>query len=198
MKYCNYSKHHLYLGSLTKSDGKLIIININDIPQLKGGVDLRCLLLFRQGHLVIVCLNALWSSTTPTSGSKFNSLVSQMIAKFQNYLSPPPVTNCCLPWPPLSPRCWSSFSIRRELSPNLSTMAWSRLSTISSMATHTSTLEQMVTIMACEVTNHYNYKWTESGQDMALVVILIINLYINHNHSKTSLWHFYFTWSAPI
>ena len=49
---------------LTECDGKLLIININDIPQLKGGVDLCCLLLVRQGHLVIVLLNTLGGGTT--------------------------------------------------------------------------------------------------------------------------------------
>ena len=44
---------------LTECDAKLLIININDIPQLKGCVNLCCLVLVREGHLVIVRLNTL-------------------------------------------------------------------------------------------------------------------------------------------
>ena len=55
---CCFTDIHLILP-LTECNAELFIININDIPQLKGGVDLCCLLQVWQGHLVIVLLNTL-------------------------------------------------------------------------------------------------------------------------------------------
>ena len=67
---CCFTDIHL-IFILTECNAKLLIIYINNISQLKGGVDLCCLLQVWQGHLVIVLLNALgWSTLEIFSSNK--------------------------------------------------------------------------------------------------------------------------------